>query len=317
MLMAMSKKKLLAVASISILLVTTLTGMQFANVARANPYEPYHFDMPPIISIISPLNNEVFSVNNETSSANIPLNFTIKPDRVWLVGWNDSTGFYKNKLISFNITLNGNVYRSVDVDSDLSSPFNYTENLENLAVGTYNLTIIAHSRGWDLEGHGMWHTEILMDTPCSINFTVNVDAAPPTISSISIQNKTYSKEDLLLTFVTSETSETWFCLDGKENTTISRNVTLTGLPEGIHTLEIYANDTVGNIGHSDLIQFTIDTSTPSPTLAPTVEPTSTPKQQTGFLGTNLPTEYGYAIVGILVIVVVAGLSMVYLKKLRK
>jgi hypothetical protein len=61
--------------------------------------------------------------------------------------------------------------------------------------------------------------------------------------------------------------------------------------------------------------------TPSPTLAPTIEPTieptSNPKQQTGFLGTNLPTEYGYAIVAVLVIVAVAGLSLVYFKKLRK
>jgi len=63
--------------------------------------------------------------------------------------------------------------------------------------------------------------------------------------------------------------------------------------------------------------------TPSPTLAPTVESTSIPeatsipKQQTGFLGTNLPMEYGYAIVAVLVIIVVAGLSLVYFKKQRR
>jgi len=61
--------------------------------------------------------------------------------------------------------------------------------------------------------------------------------------------------------------------------------------------------------------------TPSPTLSPTLEPTTEPsstlKQKTGFLGTNLPTEYGYALVAVLVMVAVAGLSLVYFKKLRK
>jgi hypothetical protein len=53
---------------------------------------------------------------------------------------------------------------------------------------------------------------------------------------------------------------------------------------------------------------------PSPTLPPTIEPTSTPKQQSGFLGTSFPTEYGYAIMAVLVITVVAGLGLVYFKK---
>jgi hypothetical protein len=56
---------------------------------------------------------------------------------------------------------------------------------------------------------------------------------------------------------------------------------------------------------------------PSPTNEPTLEPTSTPNQPSSFLGTNLPTEYGYAIVAVLVIIVVAGLSLVYFKKIRK
>lgn len=63
---------------------------------------------------------------------------------------------------------------------------------------------------------------------------------------------------------------------------------------------------------------------PSPTIEPTSEPTSTPpeptptsKPKTGFLDTGLPLEYGYAIVAAIVIIIVAGLSLVYFKKLRK
>ena len=54
-----------------------------------------------------------------------------------------------------------------------------------------------------------------------------------------------------------------------------------------------------------------------PTIEPTIVPTTTPKQPSGFLGTNLPTEYGYAIVAVLVIIAVAGLSLAYFKKFRK
>jgi hypothetical protein len=58
-------------------------------------------------------------------------------------------------------------------------------------------------------------------------------------------------------------------------------------------------------------------STIEPTIETTIEPTSTQQHQTGFLGTNLPTEYGYAILAVLVILVVAGLSLAYFKKVRR
>jgi hypothetical protein len=53
--------------------------------------------------------------------------------------------------------------------------------------------------------------------------------------------------------------------------------------------------------------------TPSPTLEPTIAPTPTPKPHSGFLGTNLPVEYGYVIIAVAVIAVVA-LTAVALRK---
>jgi len=55
----------------------------------------------------------------------------------------------------------------------------------------------------------------------------------------------------------------------------------------------------------------------APTNEATLTPTPTYTKQPGFLGTNLPAEYGYAIVAVLVIVVTSGLSFIYFKKLRK
>jgi hypothetical protein len=131
--------------------------------------------------------------------------------------------------------------------------------------------------------------------------------------------------------------------------TISEN--LVGLSEGEHAVQIdvYYIGAKLDWSHSvmqepaekhQVIQFSVASSLPSPspsieplpseapspspspsptlspTLEPTVEPTSTPKPSSGFLGTNLPTEYGYAMVAVLVIAVV-GLSLVYLRRLRK
>jgi hypothetical protein len=119
---------------------------------------------------------------------------------------------------------------------------------------------------------------------------------------------------------------------------------LAGIPQGKHSVKVtsdyygyYENNngynesaivlTYFHILGSSEVEFTIAyssmepssraTPTPSSSPAPTIEPISTPKQPTGFLGTSLPTEYCYAIVAVLGIVVVAGLSVVYFKRLRK
>jgi hypothetical protein len=73
----------------------------------------------------------------------------------------------------------------------------------------------------------------------------------------------------------------------------------------------------GYVSPSSPSPFPSPSSTLSPSPSATLAPTSTQKAQSGFLGTNLPTEYGYAIVAALVIIVVAGLSLAYFKKLRK
>jgi hypothetical protein len=111
--------------------------------------------------------------------------------------------------------------------------------------------------------------------------------------------------------------------------------------EGTYHVSVFINDSIGNyINISPVLALFFDvvsatpspsiepqptvTPSPSPTsstiatiIEPTLQPTFTPKSQTGFLGTNLPFEYGYALVAVLVTVIVAGLSLVYLKKLRK
>ena len=109
-----------------------------------------------------------------------------------------------------------------------------------------------------------------------------IDSTSPTISNISIENMTYEKTDLTLNCTINERTSwiaysfdnqanvtikgyiiterpLWMAyrLDDRINITMQGNTTLTGLTEGSHSLIIYANDTAGNMGTSQKIDFTI------------------------------------------------------------
>jgi hypothetical protein len=92
----------------------------------------------------------------------------------------------------------------------------------------------------------------------TVYFTTD-DGNPPVLSNLSLENKTYSQNNLSLNFATDEpTSWIGYCLDGKTNVTITENTTLTDIATGSHSLTVFANDTVGNMGASETINFTVD-----------------------------------------------------------
>jgi parallel beta-helix repeat protein len=82
--------------------------------------------------------------------------------------------------------------------------------------------------------------------------------APHAISILSPQNTTYNVTPVKLTFTVDE-STSWigYSLDNQPNVTISGNTTLEGLSVGQHSINVFANDTFGNIGSSDVVSFTI------------------------------------------------------------
>jgi hypothetical protein len=90
------------------------------------------------------------------------------------------------------------------------------------------------------------------------------DTKSPTIIVVSPQNETYSDTNISLTFKLSEpTSWIGYSIDGKADIAISGKTTLPRLPDGSHSIVVYASDLAGNIGSSDMIHFTVDTSPPS------------------------------------------------------
>ncbi len=91
------------------------------------------------------------------------------------------------------------------------------------------------------------------------------ETTPPTISIVSPENKTYTVNNVSLTYTVSEAAS-WvgYSLDGQANVTIAGNTTLTGLSDGSHNLTVYANDTAGNTGASETIHFSIKTQQSEP-----------------------------------------------------
>ncbi len=135
-----------------------------------------------------------------------------------------------------------------------------------LMVAPYNVTIDgANPLYWNYtlydDGDHRWiyftyqnipHTVTIKGTP--------PDVTPPTISVISPENKTYTVNNVSLTFTVNEPAS-WigYSLDGAANVTVAGNMTLSGLAEGLHSLTVYANDTSGNMGVSETIYFSVNT----------------------------------------------------------
>jgi hypothetical protein len=140
----------------------------------------------------------------------------------------------------------------------------------------------------------------LMEKSQIVNFAVYVDTIPPIVEVLSPQDTSYNATALPLDFTVDEPSS-WlaYSLDNQANITIDGNTTLLELTEGLHSITVFANDTVGNTGASQTINFSILS---SPT------PTPEPEQQAPF-----PTILATMASGVFIAIVGLG-SLAYFKK---
>lgn len=149
--------------------------------------------------------------------------------------------------------INYSIFYSIDGQpqipmSENSKAYTGTVTLPKLSEGNHTITVTAQAISK--------HDGAILDVgECTINFTI--DATPPDISLLLPQSVTYNQNGFPLTFTVNEpTSRISYSLDDAANVTIAGNTTL--IPQtGPHNLILYANDTAGNIGASQTMNFTV------------------------------------------------------------
>jgi hypothetical protein len=191
----------------------------------------YPWDPEPRINVLFPQNNAV------CQATSFQLNFTLD-----LSEWYDyDQGM--NPEYSFSL---GPVEYYLDgvlagqITGHLSKePYNLTVALNGLTQGLHSVEVKATTRGeywnqtYESNGpHANYVNGATNGTSGLVYFTVDTI---PSISILSLENKTYYGLDVPLSFkVNEDVSEITYSLDGQENVTIAGNTTLTDLIEGEH-----------------------------------------------------------------------------------
>jgi hypothetical protein len=87
---------------------------------------------------------------------------------------------------------------------------------------------------------------------------------PPSVKILSPEHEQYPLGNISLTYFTDETiARVDYSLDDQVNASLGGNTTIVGLPEGEHTLRVYAYDGFGSVEVAE-VDFTVGE--PFPTL---------------------------------------------------
>jgi hypothetical protein len=121
--------------------------------------------------------------------------------------------------------------------------------LPKLSVGQHNVMVWLNSNN-DSPNRAPW-----MKSEATIFFSIG-DAKPPNIT-LALNDAIFKEDSVPINFVVNEpTVWTGYSLDNGAVTDVAGNITLS-VPAGDHTIVVYANDTAGNIGESEMAHFTV------------------------------------------------------------
>jgi hypothetical protein len=266
------KKKVYGLTLAFALLLTAAAGTLLVNLGRANPNpfgppeivsdegSPDSKTKPPTVLIISPTNGTsypsislslTYNVSiGDSSTASVRFIWEITCEADWL----------PNNITAYEFNADKNPYTT----EPTITQFSKTLDLTGIPEGTHSVVVHVRERG-AYEKHDYnsgfitktYVTNFFIDGSSSVVFTV--DLKPPSISVLSVENKTYYTSDVPLNVIVNEpVSQVIYSLDGQRNVTIAGNTTLTDLPEGEHTLTVFVMDPAGNIGASETVTFTIE-----------------------------------------------------------
>jgi hypothetical protein len=241
--MKMSRKDL-TLTILSLILFLVVIGMHLVFFASAAT------DVTEIVAA-SPHAILIENPNNQTIYKNqLPLNLTV----TWLTH-DDANSISWQQLTSLNYRIDDKPSVTVLNKTAFNSPFKMSNaiNISELPNGQHKIEVTARFVA-DVDNLFV-PTYGFSSAP--IYFTV-YNIPPPVISNLSFENKTYDSVNQSLSFtINKQTSWMGYSLDGKENITVNGNTMLSGLSYGSHSIVVYANDTVGNVGSSNTIYFSV------------------------------------------------------------
>lgn len=205
----------------------------------------------PFIRIVSPA-NKTYNVNL------IPLNITI------------STFFDFGRgprIVEYSLDGKENITISTEyqgLDENYFSTVTGFTQLPELSEGSHTITVYATYRFPD-------YGEYVTSDSKTVTFTIDSDS--PYVTVLSPENYAkYNTTSVPLIFTVDKPfSKLSYRLDGAADIPIDGNITLTGLPVGLHKLAVYATNAQEATGISETVSFEImeETALPSPSPSPT------------------------------------------------
>jgi hypothetical protein len=204
------------------------------------------------INIISPSNT---TYNSNSLLLNVTIHRQFKPNEY------DSRIMYSlNGEANVTVPSTETFFDMTTPESIWTALMSYTQisgttSLQNLSEGYYFLTVFGvYERA---RGISNKYPAIMQDTQ-TVYFTIN-DGIAPSLKNLQIENKTYNQSSLPLNIsVNEQVGWMGYSLNEKANVTFTGNMTLNGLEFGSHSLVVYVNDTVGNMGATGNVNFTIE-----------------------------------------------------------
>ena len=151
------------------------------------------------------------------------------------------------------------------IDEEILWSYYYVDNHEDLKYFEGNITLSSLSEGQHMVSlyvvtkTGPHQQEY--STTQKINFYVDTKA--PNVSNLSVNNT--DADDRLLSYtIDEEASWVGYSLDNQANVTVTDAAVLGDLPFGSHNVTVYVEDSVGNMGASETLYFTITEPLPVP-----------------------------------------------------
>ena len=209
----------------------------------------------PVASVyIQSPENKTYNDNNVTLNFTIATNISSTPIVAQLFYKVGADLDYNTSSLLDIFDGSAHVYPSYPTSLPLSlTNYGGTANLTDLSQGPHQLTV------WLVVFQYMIsYAGYVGSVYSTVSF--NIDSIPPNISILSPETQVYKRSDVPLDFTVNKTvSQISYSLDGKQNSTTTGNMTLTGLSSGAHNLTVYATDEAGNVGTSQTITFTVAT----------------------------------------------------------